>query len=114
MLLVYLYVPISNQSTRVGVLTCQATFIATEPIVQDLGIKTTDAAWVLGTYSLAFASTLLFAGRIADLYAPNRVFTIGFIGIAVFYLVISFLTEQYSFFVLRALSALLAVLTIPR
>ena len=86
----------------------------TSPIAEDLHIAITDEAWVLGTYSLAFASTLLFAGRIADLYAPNRVFAIGFIGIAVFYLVISFLTEQYSFYVLRAISALFAVLTIPR
>jgi len=47
------------------------------------------------------------------LYAPNRVYTIGFIGIAVFYLIISFMNDQYAFFVLRAVSALLAVLTIP-
>lgn len=63
--------------------------------------------------SLAFASTLLFAGRIADLYPPHRVYTFGFIGIAVFYLIISFMTDQYAFFVLRAISGLLAVMTIP-
>lgn len=40
-------------------------------------------------------------------------YTIGFIGIAVFYLIISFMTDQYAFFVLRAVSAVLAVLTIP-
>ncbi|WWC72441.1 uncharacterized protein I206_106403 [Kwoniella pini CBS 10737] len=90
-----------------------ATFLMTAPIAEDLGIKTGDQAWILGTYSLAFAATLLFAGRLADLYPPHRVYTIGFIGIAVFYLIISFMTNEYAFFVLRAISGLLAVLTIP-
>ena len=49
----------------------------------------------------------------ADLYPPHRVYTFGFIGIAIFYLIISFMKDQYAFFVLRAFSALLAVLTIP-
>jgi len=57
--------------------------------------------------------TVLFAGRLADLYPPHRIYTIGFIGIAVFYLVISFMENSIAFYVLRAFSALLAVLTIP-
>ncbi|WRT70551.1 uncharacterized protein IL334_007549 [Kwoniella shivajii] len=90
-----------------------ATFLMTAPISQDLGVSVGDQAWILGTYSLAFASTLLFAGRLADLYPPHRIYTIGFIGIAIFYLIISFMTDQYAFFVLRAFSGVLAVLTIP-
>ena len=90
-----------------------ATFLMTAPIANDLNISVANEAWVLGTYSMIFASTLLFAGRLADLYPPNRVYQVGFIGIAVFYLIISFMTDQYAFFVLRAVSALLAVLTIP-
>ncbi|ORX41180.1 putative efflux protein EncT [Kockovaella imperatae] len=90
-----------------------ATFLMTAPISEDLGISAGDQAWVLGTYSMVFAATLLFAGRIADLYAPHRVYTVGFVGIAVFYLIISFMDSKYAFFVLRAVSALLAVLTIP-
>jgi MFS family permease len=78
---------------------------------------------------MIFAATLLFAGRLADLYPPHRLYvcllilmmhrtadvtqSIGFVGIAVFYLIISFMNDQYAFFVLRAISALLAVLTIP-
>jgi MFS family permease len=90
-----------------------ATFLMTEPIAKDLGIQWGDLAWVLSSYSLAFASTLLFSGRLADLYRPNIVYTIGFFGLGVFYLIISFMTDQYAFFILRAISALLAVLTIP-
>ncbi|KAK4688624.1 hypothetical protein P7C73_g1488, partial [Tremellales sp. Uapishka_1] len=90
-----------------------ATFLMTAPIANDLGVSLGNTAWILGTYSLAFASTLLFAGRLADLYPPNIIYLIGFAGLAVFYLIISFMTDQYAFFVLRAVSALLAVWTIP-
>ena len=85
----------------------------TAPIASDLNISVGNEAWILGTYSMIFAASLLFAGRLADLYAPNRVYTVGFIGIAIFYLIISFMNNEYAFFVLRAMSALLAVLTIP-
>lgn len=90
-----------------------ATFLMTEPIGVELGIQFADYAWVLGTYSLAFAATLLFAGRLADLYPPNQIYSGGFLGMGIFYLIISFMDNQYAFFVLRAISALLAVLTIP-
>jgi MFS family permease len=85
----------------------------TAPIAIDLNISTANEAWILGTYSMIFAATLLFAGRLADLFPPHRIYTIGFIGLAVFNLIISFMDNQYAFFVLRAISALLAVWTIP-
>ncbi|WWC87529.1 uncharacterized protein L201_002419 [Kwoniella dendrophila CBS 6074] len=90
-----------------------ATFLMTAPIAKDLNIKTGDQAWILGTYSLAFAATLLFSGRLADLYPPHKVYIIGLIGLAIFNLIISFMTNQYAFFILRAISGILAVLTIP-
>ncbi|BEJ11140.1 hypothetical protein CspHIS471_0105620 [Cutaneotrichosporon sp. HIS471] len=90
-----------------------ATFLMTAPIASDLKVSQGNFAWVLGTYSLAFASTLLFAGRLADLYPPNLVYTAGFSGLGIFYLIISFMKDQYAFFILRSISALLAVLTIP-
>ena len=34
-------------------------------------------------------------------------------GLAVFYLIISFMTNKYAFFVLRSISAIMAVMTIP-
>jgi MFS family permease len=56
---------------------------------------------------------VLFAGRLADLYPPHLVYTAGFVGLAIFSLIISFMNDQYAFFVLRAISGLVAVLTIP-
>ena len=62
---------------------------------------------------MLFAACLLFAGKMADLFPPHRVFTLGFAGIAVLNLIISFMENEYAFYVLRALSAMTAVLTIP-
>ncbi|WWC63441.1 uncharacterized protein I303_106043 [Kwoniella dejecticola CBS 10117] len=90
-----------------------ATFLMTAEIARDLSIGVGDQAWILGTYAIAFGSTLLLAGRLADLYSPSKVYSIGFVGIAIFNLIISFMEDKYSFFVLRAISALAAVLTIP-
>ncbi|TXT12792.1 hypothetical protein VHUM_01193 [Vanrija humicola] len=87
--------------------------LLTEPIAKDLHISLGNTPWVIGTYSLAFASTLLFAGRLADLYSPARLYTFGFLTSGVLYLGISFVHNQYAFFVLRALKGVLAVLTIP-
>lgn len=56
---------------------------------------------------------LLFAGRLADLYPPSVVYTVGFAGQGVFYLILSFMEDQYAFLVLRAFCGMLAVLTIP-
>lgn len=83
------------------------------PVAADLGIALPDAPWIVASYALAFAAALLLAGRLADLFAPDVVYTVGFAGMGVLYLVISFLRERVSFFVLRAVCALFAVLTVP-
>lgn len=93
-----------------GVAAC---FLLAAPIAEDLGIDTAHSAWILTAYSLAFAGTLLLAGRLTDLYSPKMLFAAGFMGLGILNLVISFMQDQYAFFVLRAMSALLAVLTVP-
>ncbi|WVW85472.1 hypothetical protein I302_107510 [Kwoniella bestiolae CBS 10118] len=90
-----------------------ASLLMTAEVARELNIGVGDQAWILGTYAIAFASTLLLAGRLADLYSPSKVYSIGFVGIAIFNLIISFLNDKYSFFILRSISALAAVLTIP-
>lgn len=90
-----------------------ATFVMTEPIAKDLSIQVNNEAWILGTYSMVFAAFLLFGGRLADLYPPHRVFIVGFSGLSIFYLIISFMTNKYAYFVFRSVSAVFAVLTIP-
>ncbi|KAL1410667.1 hypothetical protein Q8F55_004686 [Vanrija albida] len=90
-----------------------AAFLMTAPIASSLNIEQGNQPWILASYSLSFAATLLFAGRLADLYPPSIVYVAGFLGLGIFYLVISFVKDQYTFFVLRALSAGAGVLAIP-
>lgn len=116
-----------------------AAFIMTAPIANDLGLNVVNSNWVVYSYSIPFASLLLFAGRIADLYvskgypvmahnagflldpmpveadskSPSLVFSVGFLGNGVLSLAISFMNNKYAFFVLRALSAVFAVFTMP-
>jgi len=90
-----------------------AAFLTTAPISAELGISPSNEAWVTTSYSLAFAATLLLAGRLAEMFSPKLVYTIGYAGMGGMYLVISFMDNQYAFFIIRAISALIAVLTIP-
>lgn len=90
-----------------------AAFLLTSAISSDLGIARQNEAWVLGSYSLAFAAALLAAGRLAAVCPPNRVFVVGFALLGALSLGTSFTTDQYAFFVLRAFSGLVAVLTVP-
>lgn len=90
-----------------------AAFVMTAPIAADLGLDIGNSIWVVYAYSIPFAALLLFAGRVADLYSPSLVFTAGFLGCGVVNLVISFMSNKYAFLVLRAISAVFAVFTLP-
>lgn len=85
----------------------------TSPIASELGLDVSNSIWVVYAYSLPFASCLLFAGRIADLYSPSIVYSAGFLGNGILNLVISFMNDKYAFLVLRGLSALFSVFTVP-
>lgn len=90
-----------------------AFFVLTGSISKDLDIIFEQQSWVITSYSVTFAAFLLFFGRVSDLYSPRPVFVYGFTGLGLLSLVISFLPEKYSFFVLRALSGIFGACLIP-
>ncbi|GAA2082410.1 DHA2 family efflux MFS transporter permease subunit [Streptomyces albiaxialis] len=47
------------------------------PVIEDLGIDSTEAQWVQESYAIVFAALLLLAGRLSDLYGARRVFLLG-------------------------------------
>lgn len=65
------------------------------------------------SYAVTFSACLLFWGRVSDLYSPKPVFTYGFLALGILNLIISFLTDQYSFFILRAISGIASACLIP-
>ncbi|WP_344837810.1 MFS transporter [Actinocorallia longicatena] len=46
-------------------------------IVEELGLRATDAEWLTSVYSLVFAALMISCGRIADLVGRRRMFVIG-------------------------------------
>ncbi|MEV0292824.1 MFS transporter [Nocardia sp. NPDC050710] len=47
------------------------------PIIEDLGITSTQAQWIQESYAIVFAALLLLTGRLSDLYGARRLFVIG-------------------------------------
>ncbi|WVQ80042.1 hypothetical protein IAT38_002143 [Cryptococcus sp. DSM 104549] len=93
---------------------CLAAFyIFTAPIVDDLGVPFSQQSWIITSYAVTFAASLLFWGRMSDLYSAKQVFTLGFMSLGVLCFIISFLPEKYSFFILRALSGIAGGTSVP-
>jgi MFS family permease len=90
-----------------------AFFIFTAPISEDLGVPFAQQSWVITAYAVTFGAFLLLWGRVADLYSAKPVFCYGFLGLGVMNLIISFLPDRYSFFVLRAISGIFGACLIP-
>ncbi|WVQ82496.1 hypothetical protein IAT38_004625 [Cryptococcus sp. DSM 104549] len=93
---------------------CLAAFyIFTTPIVDDLNVPFSQQSWIITSYAVTFAASLLFWGRVSDLYSAKSVFSFGFLSLGVLTLVISFLPEKYSFFIFRALSGIAGGTSVP-
>ena len=94
-------------------MSASAFFVFTAPITQELNIIFEQQTWVITSYSITFASFLLFWGRVCDLFSAKPVFTIGFGAVGVTNLIISFMQDRYSFFVLRAISGIAGACVVP-
>lgn len=93
---------------------CLAAFyILTSPIIDSMQVPFAQQSWVITSYTVTFAATLLFWGRISDLYSAAPVFSYGIITLGLLNLIISFLPERYSFFILRALSGIAGSSSVP-
>jgi MFS family permease len=90
-----------------------AFFVLTDPIVEELDILFEQQSWVITSYAVTFSAFLLFWGRVSDLYSAKPVFAWGFAALGVLNLIISFLPDKYSFFVIRALSGVAGAALIP-
>ncbi|KAJ9092363.1 hypothetical protein QFC21_006864 [Naganishia friedmannii] len=104
---------IFSLATALDVVSVSGLITTTESISVDLGLQAGNITWILTAYSMTFASFLLFWGRVSDLYPAHIVFEGGFVMLAVFFLISSFVTNKYGFLVLRALQGIAASSTIP-
>ncbi|WOO76899.1 putative MFS-type transporterc [Vanrija pseudolonga] len=97
----------------IDILGYSAFFVLTESISRDIEILYQQSSWVITSYSVTFAAFLLFWGRVSDLYSSTTVFVGGFTALGTLSLIISFLTDKYSFFVFRALAGIAGGALIP-
>ncbi|WWC67475.1 uncharacterized protein I206_101383 [Kwoniella pini CBS 10737] len=88
-------------------------FVFTDAILNDLDILYESSSWIITAYSVTFAAFLLFWGRVSDLYSAKPVFAYGFLFLGITNLIISFMTNKYAYFVIRALSGIAGAATIP-
>lgn len=51
-------------------------------------------------------------GRVADLFSPKSVFVLGFGMMGVFSLLCSFMTNQYAYYIMRAITGIFAAATV--
>ncbi|KAL1407889.1 hypothetical protein Q8F55_007325 [Vanrija albida] len=88
--------------------------IASAQIARDINLHVSQIVWIITAYSLTFASFLLFAGRLSDLFPAQLVFEIGFVGLGIMSLVQSFVTHnKYGFLIVRGLGGIMGAMTIP-
>ena len=57
--------------------------VALPTIQRGLGASPTQVEWVVSGYMLAFAATLITAGRLGDLFGRRRLFLVGVVGFGV-------------------------------
>ncbi|KAJ7751977.1 major facilitator superfamily domain-containing protein [Mycena metata] len=87
---------------------------ATIPTLRkDLGYSETGATWLISAYQLTFASFLLSAGKISDVYDPKIVFVGGVAIQGLLGLGAGFVNTRIPLIVLRALNGVAAAQTIP-
>jgi EmrB/QacA subfamily drug resistance transporter len=57
--------------------------VALPKMQADLGFHPQDLSWVFNAYVVAFGGLLLLGGRLSDLFGARRVFTIGWVALAI-------------------------------
>ncbi|ERF73490.1 hypothetical protein EPUS_04113 [Endocarpon pusillum Z07020] len=82
-------------------------------LIQELDIPQTSSVWPATAFSLAIASTLLFFGRLGDMYGGYPVYVCGMIWLAVWSLIAGFSTSPLMLDFCRALQGLGAAAYLP-
>ncbi|KDQ18400.1 hypothetical protein BOTBODRAFT_185039 [Botryobasidium botryosum FD-172 SS1] len=87
--------------------------IALPVLGKDLNFSPGATQWVVSAYTLTFASFLVSAGRLTDIYNPKLVFCIGFLTVGVFSVLSAVSVAPVMLLVFRAIQGLGAAMTLP-
>jgi EmrB/QacA subfamily drug resistance transporter len=104
-------------TTSLGVLIAQIDTSVVNLVLKhvgaDLGASVSALQWVVDAYNLAYASLLLTAGTLADLYGRRRIFTIGIALFTVGSLVCGLAPDTATLISGRAIAGIGAALEVP-
>jgi MFS transporter, DHA2 family, methylenomycin A resistance protein len=87
--------------------------LALAPIGKALSAPVSVLQWVIDAYNLVYASLLLTAGTLADLYGRRRIFALGVAIFTIGSLICGFAPDEMTLIAGRALSGLGAALLVP-
>ncbi|KAF8520827.1 major facilitator superfamily domain-containing protein [Gautieria morchelliformis] len=90
-----------------------STIIALPEISKDLHFFPGALQWVVSAYTLTFATFLLFAGRLSDIYYPKLVFSLGYFAVGVFSILCAVSVHPIMLLVFRAMQGIGAAMTFP-
>jgi EmrB/QacA subfamily drug resistance transporter len=104
-------------ATSLGVLIAQVdtsvVTLAVKPIAADLGAGVSGMQWMIDAYNLVYASLLLTAGTLGDLYGRRRIFVAGIVLFALGSMACAFAPNTPVLLAGRALTGLGAALELP-
>src|SRR6516162_8239991 len=87
--------------------------LAVKPIGTDLKASVTELQWIVDVYNLVYASLLLTAGTLADLYGRRRIFALGIVAFTLGSLICGLAPNAAVLVAGRAVAGLGAALEVP-
>lgn len=79
----------------------------------DLGLTTSEAAWIVNSYLVPFAGLLLTAGRLSDVVGRRRLFLVGTVAFTIASMMCAVSSVPWQLFVGRAFQGAAAALVVP-
>ncbi|XBH20878.1 MFS transporter [Jonesiaceae bacterium BS-20] len=87
--------------------------VITPSVIEDIGINSTQAQWIQGSYAIIFAALLLLVGRVSDLLGARAVFIWGVIGFGLTSLMAGLAQTGEILILARFLQGVTAALILP-
>lgn len=75
-----------------------------DELADDLHIAENNLQWTINSFQLPLGVCILVSGKAADLYGRKRIFMIGMLFSAVFFLISGFMKKEIAFYVCRAVA----------
>ncbi|OKI71681.1 MFS transporter [Micromonospora sp. CB01531] len=88
--------------------------VALPTIQEDIGASSSNMQWMVGGYTLAFATMLVTGGRLGDIYGRKRIFIIGMTGFAAASLVAGIAVAPEQMIVARFVQGGMGALMVPQ